>query len=98
VTDAHGSAEQVRIAERRRRLVRTAVIAVILILVVAFVVENSQAVVVHLWFWRADIRLIWVILGCLVVGGVVGYFIARPPKALAKRKAAKAAARTQPGT
>lgn len=74
---------------RRRRLIRTAVAAAVLVLLVAFIVQNSQSVKVHFWFWTANPELIWVILGCLVIGGVIGYFIARPPKALARRREKK---------
>ncbi len=79
----HGSEHD---AIRRRRLIRTAVAAAILVLLIAFVVQNSQSVTVHFWFWRADPRLIWVILGCLVVGGVIGYLIARPPARFTRRR------------
>jgi uncharacterized integral membrane protein len=75
-----------RVAVRRRRLIRTAVAAVILVLLVAFIVQNSQSVKVHFWFWGANPELIWVILGCLVIGGVIGYFIARPPRWARRRQ------------
>ena len=46
-------------------------------LVAAFVVQNSQNVVVHLWFFSRREPLIFVVIGCLVIGGLLGYVAGR---------------------
>ena len=66
-----------RAAARRRRLTRTIAAVALVGLAVWFIAENSQPVTVHFWVVSAHPRLIWVILGCLVVGGVIGYLLSR---------------------
>ena len=46
-------------------------------LVAAFVVQNSQNVVVHFWFFSKVEPLIFVVIGCLLIGGLAGYVAGR---------------------
>jgi uncharacterized integral membrane protein len=46
-------------------------------LVAAFVVQNSQNVAVHFWFFSKPEPLIFIVIGCLVIGGLVGYVSGR---------------------
>jgi uncharacterized integral membrane protein len=62
----------------RGRLVRGAAVVVVLVLVIAFVVANAQPVKVRFWFVNAHPKLIWVIVGCLVVGAGIGAVLGRP--------------------
>ena len=55
-------------------------------LVAAFVVQNSQNVVVHLWFFSRREPLIFVVIGCLVIGGLLGYVAGRRRVARRARK------------
>jgi uncharacterized integral membrane protein len=71
------------IDERQARqigLVAAVVLAVVLLLV--FVIENSDSVSVSFVFFSADISLIWVIVLSALVGAVAGVLAAR---ALRKR-------------
>jgi uncharacterized integral membrane protein len=63
---------------RNRRLARTGVVGLFGLLLIIFVIENSQTVNVRFWGVHSHPRLIWVIVGCLAIGGAVGYFIGRP--------------------
>ena len=72
---------------RRRRLVRTGGVLVLAVLVLVFVLDNAQPVEVRFWGVHSHPRLIWVIVGCLVIGGVLGYLVGRPTR----RKKARAA-------
>ena len=45
---------------------------------VAFIVANSQSVVVHFVFVTRRPALIWVMFTCAVLGGIIGYLIGRP--------------------
>ena len=45
--------------------------------VAAFVIQNSQNVVVHFWFFSKRDPLIFVVIGCLLVGGLAGYVAGR---------------------
>lgn len=69
-------------ARQRERLVKTAQLTLIAIVFITFVIQNSQPVNVHFLLFSLDIRLIWVIFGCGVLGGAAGYLIGRPDKSL----------------
>lgn len=80
---------------RRRRAIRGVAVLALIVLVVAFVVQNSQLVTVHFWFFTHKARLIWVVISCLVAGIVLGYLLGVPErrKMRKRRKAEKAARR-----
>ena len=63
---------------RRRRVVRAAVVLVLFIALVLFIVANSQPVEADFLVFKAHPRLIWVMVTCAVLGGVVGYLLGRP--------------------
>ena len=69
-------------AKRAERLVKVAQLTLIAIVFITFVLQNSQGVNVHFLLFAINIRLIWVIFGCAVLGGVAGYLIGRPEKSL----------------
>ncbi|HEV7687879.1 MAG TPA: LapA family protein [Acidimicrobiia bacterium] len=67
---------------QRDRLVKVAQLTAIAIIFITFVLQNAQGVNVHLLLFSVNIRLIWVIFGCALLGGVAGYLIGRPDKSL----------------
>jgi uncharacterized integral membrane protein len=69
-------------ARQRDRLIKVAQLTVIAIVFITFVLQNAQGVNVHLLLFSVNIRLIWVIFGCAVLGGAAGYLIGRPDKSL----------------
>ncbi len=82
------------INRRRRRAIRFLFVVVVVVLVVAFVIQNSQRVTVHFWFFTHKARLIWVVLSCLAAGIGLGYFLGIPGRrAIRRRKKAEKAAR-----
>jgi uncharacterized integral membrane protein len=71
------------IDERQARQVAIVGVAVlVIVLLLVFIVENSDAVSVSFVFFSADISLIWVIVLSALVGAVAGVLAAR---ALRKR-------------
>lgn len=56
-----------------RNLARLIALLVVAAVVVAFVVQNSQNVPVHVLFLTDHSPLVYIVLGCLVVGVIVGY-------------------------
>ena len=68
--------------QQRERLVKVAQLTVIAIIFITFVLQNSAGVNVHFLLFSVNIRLIWVIFGCGVLGGAGGYLIGRPDKSL----------------
>ena len=55
-------------------------------LVVAFVIQNSQLVTVHFWFFTHKAHLIWVVLACLAAGTVLGYLVGFPERRSRRRR------------
>jgi uncharacterized integral membrane protein len=72
-----------------REIVRIAVAAVGLILLVAFVLDNSQTVKVGFVFFSAHISLIWVLLIAAVLGALVDRLVI-----LVRQRRKKAVAQT----
>jgi uncharacterized integral membrane protein len=68
-------AEEAEDRDRRRAFGRLIAIVVVVGLVIAFVVENTNPVTVHLWIVDRSLALVWVIAGCIVVGLAVGYWV-----------------------
>jgi uncharacterized integral membrane protein len=66
---------------RQQRLVRAGLVVALLVVLIVFVLQNSQPVPVKLLVLEGNPRLIWVIVLCAAIGGVVGYLLGKPPKA-----------------
>jgi uncharacterized integral membrane protein len=78
ITDA----DQDRLRQlKRHRQVRAAkaiVVVVILTLLILFIVWNSHSVQVNYVFFKARNSLIWVMVVCTLLGGIVGFIVGRP--------------------
>jgi uncharacterized integral membrane protein len=46
-------------------------------IIAAFVIQNSQDVAVKFWFFTKHPPLIFVVAGCILVGGLAGYVMGR---------------------
>jgi uncharacterized integral membrane protein len=78
--------------EQRRRQTRVAKLLVALFLVIVFIVfivQNSKRTPIDYVFFHRDTRLIWIMLSCGVLGGIVGYLVGRPGKQVHLRRHAK---------
>ena len=69
-------------ARQRERLLKAGALTLIAIVFITFVLQNAQPVNVHFLFFALNIRLIWVIFGCALLGAAAGYLIGRPEKSL----------------
>jgi len=69
-------------ARRTERLMKVGQLTLIATIFITFVLQNAQPVNVHFLLFSLNIRLIWVIFGCGLLGGVAGYLIGRPDKSL----------------
>ena len=67
---------------RRRRAAQLVSILVIVAILVVFIVRNSQRVPIDFVFFERRSRLIWIMLACAVLGGIVGFIAGRPGKQL----------------
>ncbi|HEY7281570.1 MAG TPA: LapA family protein [Actinomycetota bacterium] len=71
---------------RQTRAAKTIVLLVLITILLLFIVWNAHQVPVSFVFLTRRIGLIWVMLACAVIGGVVGYFIGRPGRAFRFRR------------
>jgi uncharacterized integral membrane protein len=65
---------------RQRRLIKLLVALFIAVVLSVFIVTNSDRVPVDFVFFTRKSRLIWVMLACAVLGGILGYLVGRPGK------------------
>jgi uncharacterized integral membrane protein len=83
-TDAERKADQEHLRDlqraRQARVVKVLVAVAIVIILIVFIVSNSQPVPVDFVFVTRRPRLIWVMIACVILGGLVGYLIGRPGK------------------
>jgi uncharacterized integral membrane protein len=64
---------------------KAVVAAILLVLVVVFVIRNSQRVTLNFIVVSGHPRLIWLIVGCVLIGGAAGFFLGRPARARPRR-------------
>lgn len=62
----------------RGRGAKALVAAGMLIVLIVFVIRNSGRVKLDFIVTSGHPRLIWLIVGCVLLGGAVGYFLGRP--------------------
>jgi uncharacterized integral membrane protein len=78
--------------EQRHRQARVAKLLVALFLVVVFIVfiiQNSTRTRIDYVFFHRDTRLIWIMLACGILGGIVGFLVGRPGKQVRFRRGGK---------
>lgn len=68
------------LAAARNRGGRLVATAIVLILLIVFVFRNAQTVRVDFIVGSGHPRLIWVIVGCVLVGAAIGFALGRPPR------------------
>jgi len=88
---SQGSGRSPRKKRDTREIVRIAVAVVGLVLLIAFVLDNSQTVKVGFVFFSAHVSLIWVLLIAAVLGALVDRLVILLGQRRRKRAAAKAA-------
>ena len=78
---------------RGGRLVAT---AIVLVLLIVFVFRNAQPVRLDFIVVSGHPRLIWLIVGCVLVGAAIGFTLARPARP--RRQAPRGDSDLGPGT
>lgn len=81
--DARRGDDHARDLQRHRqtRAAKAAVLIGLITLLVLFILWNAHQVKVSFVFFTPRIGLIWVMLACALIGGVVGFIIGRPDRA-----------------
>lgn len=65
---------------RRTRVAKSVLALVIIGALIVFVLENAEPVPIRFFVTTAHPKLIWVLVGCAVLGGIAGYLVGRPGK------------------
>jgi uncharacterized integral membrane protein len=63
---------------RQARAAKAIVVVVILTILILFIVWNAHSVPVNYVFFKAHNALIWVMVVCALLGGIVGFIVGRP--------------------
>jgi len=71
---------------RRGRIAKVVVGLILLVILILFVSTNLDSTRVHFVFFTANAPLIWVMLGCAILGGVVGFLVGKPGKQIGRSK------------
>ena len=74
---------------RQARVAKAVVAIGILVILLIFIVSNSQGVKVHYVFFTRNPPLIWVMFACALMGGILGYLVGRPGKQVRIRRGSK---------
>jgi len=70
----------------RRRLIQAVALLVLVVILVAFVIENSTRVKISFVFFTREVRPIWLMLTCAALGALVGFLLGRPGRQLRGRE------------
>jgi len=63
---------------RQTRAAKTIVLLGLLLILILFIVWNAHTVDVSFVFGSAEVGLIWVMLACALLGGIIGFIVGRP--------------------
>jgi uncharacterized integral membrane protein len=72
-------------SKESQRGAKAIVAAVVLVLLIVFVIRNSQRVNVDFIITKGHFRLIWVIVICSFLGAIVGFLLGRPVRTKRQR-------------
>jgi uncharacterized integral membrane protein len=88
--DPTAAADQDRLHQlqrhRQARAAKSIVVLAILTVLILFIVWNAHSVPVNYVFFKANNDLIWVMLACAVLGGIVGFIVGRPGRTFRFRR------------
>jgi uncharacterized integral membrane protein len=65
---------------RQRRVVKWLVALFLLVIFIVFIVQNSRETRIDFVFFNRHPKLIWIMLACGIIGGIIGFLVGRPGK------------------
>jgi uncharacterized integral membrane protein len=71
---------------RQSRVAKLLVALFLVIVFIVFIIQNSDRTKIDYVFFSRETRLIWIMLACGIVGGIVGYLVGRPGKQVRFRR------------
>jgi len=74
---------------RQGRIAKFLVALFLVVVFVVFIVQNSKRTRIDYVFFHRDTRLIWIMLACGILGGIVGCLLGRPGKQVRLRRKKK---------
>ena len=63
---------------RQGRVIKLVIALAILVIFIVFIIGNSGRQPIDFVFVESEVPLIWVMLACAVLGGIVGFILGRP--------------------
>ena len=80
--------EHQRLVQRTRhnRVAKLLIALFLVVVFVVFIIQNSEPTPIDYVFFTHETKLIWIMLTCGLIGGIVGYLVGRPGKQLRIRK------------
>jgi uncharacterized integral membrane protein len=75
--------------ERQARVAKVIVALAIAVILMLFIIFNSQASRVSFVFFTRHPPLIWVMFACAVLGGILGYLVGRPGRQVSLHRRGK---------
>ena len=74
---------------RQGRIAKLLFALFLVVMFIVFIVQNSNRTRIDYVFFHRDTRLIWIMLACGILGGLVGFLVGRPGKQVRLRKRAR---------
>ena len=74
---------------RQGRIAKFLVALFLVVIFVVFIVQNSKRTSIDYVFFHRHTRLIWIMLACGILGGIVGFLLGRPGKQVRLRRKKK---------
>ncbi|MGH2740733.1 MAG: LapA family protein [Actinomycetota bacterium] len=83
-------------AAERAKFAKVVLGLAVLVIFIVFIVQNSDEVDVDFVFFSSRIALIWVFLGCALIGALATWLLGRPRRRALKRMLQKAQGKEAP--
>ena len=74
---------------RQARVAKFLVALFLVVIFIVFIVQNSKRTTIDYVFFHRYTRLIWIMLACGILGGIVGFLLGRPGKQVRLRRKKK---------
>ncbi|MFN2543737.1 MAG: hypothetical protein ABR600_04075 [Actinomycetota bacterium] len=71
---------------RQTRVAKLFFVLFLVIVFILFIIQNSKPTKIDYVFFHRETKLIWIMLSCGILGGIVGYLVGRPGKQIRLRK------------
>jgi uncharacterized integral membrane protein len=74
---------------RQGRVAKLLFALFLVVVFILFIIQNSDPTPIKYVFFTRHTRLIWIMLACGILGGIIGYLVGRPGKQVHLTKGSK---------